>query len=81
MSELFDVMTAVQNVALQGMRSGQEIGRIESERAMKALRDEVADLRSELQIAVNECCNDYWNKGHGQRVEEKYGITLESDGR
>ena len=73
MSEFFDMVQAVQNVALTGLRSGQEIERVNSER----LRAENAELRRELQIAVNECCNDYWNKGHGQRVEQKYGIKLE----
>ena len=72
-------MVAVQNVALQGMRSGQEIARAESENTAKALRAQIADLRRELQIAVNECCNDYWNKGHGQRVEENYGIRHQGD--
>lgn len=39
----------------------------------------IRELLEELRIAVNECCNDYWNKGHGQRVEEKYGIALDGD--
>lgn len=33
------------------------------------------DLQAELQLAVDECCNDYWLKGHGDRVERLYGIT------
>lgn len=39
----------------------------------------IRDLLEELRIAVNECCNDYWNKGHGQRVQQKYGIRPDCD--
>lgn len=46
---------------------------------IKRLVAENRDLRLELHVAVNECCNDYWNKGHGQRVEEKYGIKLDDE--
>lgn len=34
-----------------------------------------ADLIGELQLAVDECCNDYWIKGHGDRVQRLYGVA------
>lgn len=40
---------------------------------------ELQALLGELQTAVNECCNDYWNHGHGARVEAKYGIAMKAE--
>jgi len=42
-----------------------------------ALRQENAGLREELQRAVGECCNQYWDDGHADRVSRLYGIDLD----
>jgi len=40
--------------------------------------DLVAALRAELQIAIEQCCNQYWYDGHYERVKTLYGITTEA---
>jgi len=42
-----------------------------------ALRQENAGLREELQRAVGECCNQYFDDGHYARVQRLYGIDTE----
>jgi len=42
-----------------------------------ALRQENEMLRQELRIAVGECCNQYWDDGHADRVSRLYGIDLD----
>jgi len=42
-----------------------------------ALRAENAALRDELQRAVGECCNQYFDDGHYARVQRLYGIDLD----
>ena len=42
-----------------------------------ALRAENVALRDELQRAVGECCNQYFDDGHYARVQRLYGIDTE----
>jgi len=42
-----------------------------------ALKAENAALKEELQIAVGECCNQYYDDGHYARVQRLYGIDLD----
>ena len=48
------------------------------EAAQRGSDDMGAALRKELQIAVRECCNQYWYDGHYERVKRLYGINTEA---
>ena len=48
-----------------------------TEKVIPNLRAENAGLREELRRAVGECCNQYWDDGHAERVQRLYGIDLE----
>lgn len=41
------------------------------------LQREIDELKKELSLAIEEVCNDYWNKGHAQRVFKRWGIGHE----
>lgn len=36
------------------------------------------ELIRELQIALNETCNQYHNAGHADRVKERFGLVMEA---
>lgn len=36
-------------------------------------------LIRELQLALNETCNQYHNDGHAARVKERFGLVMEGD--
>ena len=42
--------------------------------ALAREQQKTADLLEELRIAVEECCNNYFAEGHGERVRRLYGI-------
>lgn len=37
---------------------------------------EIEALKTELRIAIGEACNDYWNKGHFDRVFKRWGSAV-----
>lgn len=43
------------------------------------LQLEVSNLKRELELAVSECCNAYFDAGHFDRVAKLYGIELQEE--
>ena len=37
-----------------------------------------SDLLKELQLALNETCNQYHTDGHADRVKERFGLVMEA---
>ena len=44
------------------------------EKQIAELTAERDELKHELVIAVEACCNQYWDDGHGARVKQRWGI-------
>lgn len=72
---LTPAIDAIRNILTPAMPKPAHIEIAELRLALARAEQRNADLTAELQTAVDECCNDYWIKGHGDRVERLYGVV------